>query len=276
MADDDLDLGPLDEGPVPTLAPGADVRSRGEQRKRHARAALAGAGLLVVVAMAAAAPLVTGDGAGSETVEPAATPTLETPRPTQSPTASSSATSVPAVTDPRIRAEALPSATELGDGWVRHASSRDAAADEPGLDPCGTGDSPATPRLPYLSGSYQVEDRGERVPESPILFDAVSRYDSTKAAEAAFADYRAAVSACGTKVEGDSTFSLTAFSTSPYVVEEFSVDPAYAFPIYYGVVVVDDLLADWQYFPGERVDREGALQMAALVRTGLCRAAGSC
>lgn len=51
------------------------------------------------------------------------------------------------------------------------------------------------------------------------------------------------------------------------------VKPASPWPLYWGVVAVDDLVAVWDYFPGETTDPRGVREVAQLVRNGLCRTA---
>ncbi len=169
--------------------------------------------------------------------------------------------------------------------WTRNASSRTSQPWD--LEPCGA--SVGRPSGSFLSGDYRLESTGTSVPEGPGVRDQVSRLASPADATAAVEAFRSAVASCPV-----ATYTTTYGGQTPpmqvsYKHEVVSQDPYvfarligvggnnfYPFPVYYGVVAVDDLVAVWSYAIGEGTDPSGALEVAALVRDGLCRTAGTC
>lgn len=317
---DDL-LGPLRAGPVPPLAAGDRVRARGEQRARRTRALLAGTGALVVLAAGGTAYGLTGGGGGDDALRFAATaPPVTTAAPTTSPSTAPVCVAGGPSTDPTCRggsavttpapsagagttspgpgspttppstappappvaipAEALVSAAELGTfSWVRWASSRSPV--EAGVDPCGTGLVGLESAVAHLSGSYQIEEAGEPVPETPSVGQQVVRFPSAAAAAAAAAGYRADVARCSVLQRRDgSTEELRVVSTSPYVVDLTYTSPDGNrnpfFLNYTGVAVAGDLVSTWTAASAHGYAREDAERVATSVQAALCRVSDAC
>lgn len=301
-------LGPLSTTPVPLV--GADrVRARGRQRARRAQALLAGTGVLLVAALGGGAALLA-DRSGSTTLVPGATaPPIPTPTPEptvtpgacddearcrpvpsdlmptlfESPSPGSTA-DLPA--DTLVSETALDTTLAFGSSvsFVRYASSRSA---RPWFfTPC---DAPVGEpfRSSYLEGSFQLQGDAGAVPEGPHVRQQISRLASPEAASAAATDFVAAVESCPTApasrdYEGEPLGSVTTTvsngiaSKDPLVVAQFSLEPAYPWPTYRGVVVVEDLVSVWDFTPGELEDLAAALDVAGLVKAGLCRNTGTC
>ena len=177
--------------------------------------------------------------------------------------------------------KALPSSDRTA--WTRYASSRTAAPWD--FTPCGSVVADPTPA--FLSGRYQLQVDGSRpVPEGPDLRVQVSRFENPVQATTMLSVFQSAIDRCPTDTESlttegqrtpdQLTYRHEVMSQDPFAVARFSVEPAYPWPLYYGVVAVDGLVAVWTYQAGEVTDRAGALEVAQLVREGLCRTAGTC
>jgi len=179
----------------------------------------------------------------------------------------------PGMATPADLSSRLPRAEDLPGSWARR--SLVTSPERTDLDPCGGTVYPAErTRDGYAAGSYEVvEPGGARLPEGPVLVDAVSHYPSEAAAGAVAAGYRRAVGGCPTHVEGSLEISYTVLSTSPYVVERnyrsLTGDPVAAYPDHVGYAVDGSTVAVWSYSGGEGGDRPGAKVVGDLVRAAL-------
>jgi hypothetical protein len=120
----DLDLSALSTGPVPALAPAADVKARGEQRRNRARVALAGAAALVVVAGAGTA-VALADRGKPDALQIANTPT-PVAGPTEEPTDAPTQTAVPNGVFP----SASELAQQLPEAWTAGPVTQPVPSDE--------------------------------------------------------------------------------------------------------------------------------------------------
>ncbi len=202
-----------------------------------------------------------------------------------SPTPGSTAT-LPAST--LVTVSSLESAFPASGGaaWIRNASSRTSQPWD--IEPCGA--PVGRPSASFVSGDYRQEAPGGRaVPEGPGVRDEVSRLASPAEAAAAVQAFRAAVASCpiatySTTYGGQTSPTQVSYkhevvSEDPYVFARFGAvggGAFYPFPVYYGAIAVDDLVAVWSYGVGEGTDVAGAVTVAGLVQDGLCRTAGSC
>ena len=300
--------------PVP-LVPAEQVRARGRQRAQRSKALLAGAGVLLVGVLGGGG-LLLNQVSGSALVVPVVPPpSTAPPTPSPSPSATPSPTPTPSVSvspTPTATATAEPtpsetvptgSATDLPASslvlesaleatfpptsdylamisWVRYSSSR--TIPDYNWDPCGTGEPAREGQVQVVSGRYETRfSSGEVVQEGRAFVESVHRFTDAEQAAKVVADYRASIASCrtagSTSADGYvSTIRNDVIGEDPLVVAEFSVEPAYPWPQYYGVTAVGNVVAVWNYFPGESEDVDGAKKISGLVREGLCRTTGTC
>jgi hypothetical protein len=154
----DARLTALGERPDMTVPPGAAVRARGDRRRRRARAAYAGASVLVVAGLVGGVALAGGPSPRPDELTPAPFATAPA-APTTSPTADQSAPAVAPI--PRDALLDARTVQRLRPGrWQEFASE---PAVFPGLTPCSEGGSPAPQGLlrSVEKGSHVEDGAGE-------------------------------------------------------------------------------------------------------------------